>query len=100
MSMSSTEMLKAVKAAVVPSLMKVSEDFEVVQTDNYKWTVAVDINGERHYADIALSAKKLDFDESNLFAEVEQFHEKQAKAAEREAKQAENKAKKAAKSAE
>ena len=56
----------------------------------------VEIEGVMHYAEFAMTAKKADYDESNLHNEVEKYAEKKAKAEEREAERIAKRAEKAA----
>ena len=87
--MSVTKLQKAIKDAVVPCLMDAGmSNMEVYQTDNYKWVIAVEVEGETRYAELALTAKKLDYDESNLHEELEKFDDKVRAAEQREADKA------------
>ena len=88
-TMSTTVMQKAIKDAVVPCFLHEGMDnMEMYQVDNYRWVVMVEVEGEQHYAEFALTAKKLDYDESNLHEELEKFDAKQEAARLREEEKA------------
>ena len=99
-TMSVTELQKHIKDCVVPCLMDAGlMNMETVQVDNYKWVVALEVEGERRFAELSLSAKKADFTDDDLDRAVKAFAEKQAKAADREATRASKRAEKAAEKA-
>ena len=94
--MSSTEMQKAIKEAVVPFLFDEGiSKCETYQIDNYKWLVLVDnVDDEPHFAEISITAKKSDFDYDAANAAIAAYNEKHRKAVEREAARAEKRAEK------
>jgi hypothetical protein len=84
--LSVTEMNVVVKESVLSALFEDGLNaVETVQTDSYKWVIPVEVDGEQRYAEVTLTAKKADYDESNLTEEAEKYAEKVAKAKNREA---------------
>lgn len=106
MSMSTESKLSVTEANVaVKEMVKVVlfenglNAVETVQTDSYKWVIPLELEGEQRFVEVSLTAKKADYDESDLNFDAEKFAEKIEKAQERENDRAAKRAEKAAKAA-
>lgn len=94
-TMSVTELQRAIKDSVVPSLMDGIGGLRLIQSDNYKWLILVDIAGEERFAEISLTAKKVDFTYDDAIAANVKYEEKVQAANQREADRAAKRAEKA-----
>ena len=94
-TMSVTELQRAIKDSVVPSLMDGIGGLRLIQSDNYKWLILVDIAGEERFAEISLTAKKSDFTYDDAVAANVKYEEKVQAANQREADRAAKRAEKA-----
>lgn len=94
-TMSVTELQRAIKDSVVPSLMDGIGGLRLIQSDNYKWLILVDIAGEEWFAEISLTAKKADFTYDDAIAANVKYEEKVQAANQREADRAAKRAEKA-----
>lgn len=91
-------MQKMIKDAALVSMIEDGIDEHLDnQIDNYKWVIPVVVEGETCYAELSLTAKKLDYDESNLMDDIEHFHAKQEAARIREEERAAKAAERASK---
>lgn len=94
-TMSTTELQREIKNCVVEPLMNGGiGDMRLIQIDNYKWLVVVEVEGEERFAEIGITAKKADFSYDDAIAANNKYTEKAHVALQREADRA---AKKAAK---
>lgn len=95
-TMSTTELQKAIKDSVVAPMMQVGlENMELIQIDNYKWIIVTEVEGEQHFAEVGLTAKKADFTYEDVCLAAGKFAEKHEAAVQREADRAAKRAEKA-----
>lgn len=95
-TMSVTELQREIKNSVMPCFMNSGmSNMELIQIDSYKWLVVTEVEGEQHFAEIGITAKKADFTYEDAVAANRKFEEKCAAAAQREADRAAKRAEKA-----
>lgn len=94
-TMSTVELQREIKNSVVTPLMQSGiGEMNLIQIDNFKWLVAVDIEGQQYFAEVGLTAKKADFSYDDAVAANRKFEEKCAAAAQRETDRAAKRAEK------
>lgn len=94
-TMSVTELQREIKNSVVTPLMQSGiGEMDLIQIDNFKWLVVVDIEGQQYFAEVGLTAKKADFTYDDAVAANRKFEEKCAAAIQREADRAAKRAEK------
>lgn len=95
-TMSVTELQREIKNSVITPLMYEGiGGLRLIQTDNYKWLIVTEIEGEERFAEISLTAKKADFTYDDAVAANAKYEEKAQAATQREADRAAKRAEKA-----
>lgn len=95
-TMSVTELQREIKNSVITPLMDEGiGGLRLIQTDNFKWLIVVDVEGEERFAEVSLTAKKADFTYDDAVAANRKYEEKAQVAIQREADRAAKRAEKA-----